>query len=462
MTRFKNFWRHTQGATALTFALAAVPLFLIAGMAVDYGRASGKQTSLQAALDAATLAVATHPANAKTSAIDQGHKVFAENFGAPADKLSFKTVDGIVYGEATATMPVSLVKMVLGEPLAMGAKSVVNTPQGMNAEIALVLDYSGSMNRNGKYQAMRDAAKTLISDMMGGSNAANIKFGIVPFSDYVLTHLPLSYLDGVHQSWWGPSVTTCIDGRNYPHNTTDNTPTLQGNDRSKWEPIGLDPKYFSPLNANQNPNEKPKKAKDKEKERDDDDDDDKSKKDGEAAQSDYQIVDPDCREYVTNQLFTEPLSTDSRKLLDRLAVMKPLKLTNIALALEQGWHLLTDNAPYTEGAPANRGNTLKAIVLLTDGVQTKEAWGPPQGAGNNLYSVDQANKNIETLCKNIKDKNILVVTIAFQLEDATAQRLLSTCATKPENFFDASTNSDLASAFKQIREDLRQQVYISK
>jgi Flp pilus assembly protein TadG len=459
MMSFKAFRRDANGATALTIALAAVPLFLIAGMAVDYSRSISAQASLQAALDAATLAVATQPAVNEKLAIDQGRKVFEQNFGSPADKLNFKIIDGAVQGQASIEMPALLTRIVLNGPMTVEAKSVVNAPRDMKAEIALVLDYSGSMNRNGKYQAMRDAAKSLIGDMMSGPNAANIRFGIVPFSDYVLTDMPLSYLDGVHQSWWGPSVKTCIDGRNYPYNTEASTP-VSNNFRTKWEPVGLDPKYFAQMGASQNASNGATKTKVKAKKQKAAKD--QAAQDGESAQSDYPIVDPDCLEYVTNQLFTEPLTKDSAKLLARLAAMKPLKLTNIALALEQGWHLLTDNAPYTEGVAATRRDTFKAIVLLTDGVQTKEAWGPPQGAGGAAYSVGQANKNIEALCKNVKNQNILLVTIAFQLDDDTAKYLLSTCASKPENFFDASTNSDLASAFKQIREDLKQQVYISK
>jgi Flp pilus assembly protein TadG len=459
MTRFRSFWRDAKGATALTFALAAVPLVMIAGVAVDYSRAISEQTSLQAALDAATLAVATQSAANQKLATDQGRKVFAENFGSAAEKLSFKLVNGTVEGEASVKMPTALMNLALGETLTLDAKSVVNTPQDMKAEIALVLDYSGSMNRNGKYQAMRDAAKTLIKDMMSGSNASNIKFGIVPFSDYVLTHLPVAYLDGVHSSWYPQSVTTCIDSRNYPHATQSTTPSAN-NPRSQWEPVGLDPKYFKQMNANDSGNATSKKAQQKAKKQKAAKD--KAAQDGEAVQSDYPIVDPACQVYVTNQLFTEPLTTNASSLLSRLDVMKPLKLTNIALALEQGWHVLTSNAPYSEGVPDNRSDTLKAIVLLTDGVQTKEGWGPQQGSGGFVYSVDQANTNIRELCVNIKKQKILLVTIAFQLDDATAKDILSTCASKPEHFFDASTNSDLASAFEQIREDLRQQVYISK
>lgn len=459
MRSFKRFWRDAKGATAVTFALAAVPILVIAGMAIDYSRTIGQQASLQAALDAATLAVATQSAPNQKTATDQGRKVFDQNFGSPADHLSFKTVNGAVEGEATVKVPTSLLRIAFGEALTIEAKSVVNTPQGMKAEIALVLDYSGSMNRNGKYQAMRDAAKALIQDMMSGSNAANIKFGIVPFSDYVLTNLPVAYLDGVHSSWYPQSVTTCIDSRNHPHATQSSTPSFN-NARSQWEPIGLDPKYFKQMNANTNGNTTPMKTDKKAKKQKGATD--KAKQDGEAVQSEYPIVDPDCQVYVTNQLFTEPLTTNLAKLLARLDAMKPLKLTNIALALEQGWHVLTSNAPYQEGVPDNRSDTLKAVVLLTDGVQTKEGWGPSQGTGSAAYTVEQANNNIRELCTNIKDKKILLVTIAFQLDSDIAKDLLENCATKPENFFDATTNSDLASAFKQIREDLKQQVFISK
>src|SRR6187200_56217 len=52
--------RESGGSLLPMFALTMVPVMGMVGAAVDYSRASGVQTGLQAALDAAVLAGARH------------------------------------------------------------------------------------------------------------------------------------------------------------------------------------------------------------------------------------------------------------------------------------------------------------------------------------------------------------------------------------------------------------------
>ena len=56
---FRRFKSDLRGNVAMMFGLAAVPLMLGAGIAVDYARSTQSETQLQAAIDAAALAVAS-------------------------------------------------------------------------------------------------------------------------------------------------------------------------------------------------------------------------------------------------------------------------------------------------------------------------------------------------------------------------------------------------------------------
>ena len=56
---FSNLRRDDRGTTAITFAIAAIPLVGVMGLAVDYSRAYRVQSHLQTAVDAAALAGAT-------------------------------------------------------------------------------------------------------------------------------------------------------------------------------------------------------------------------------------------------------------------------------------------------------------------------------------------------------------------------------------------------------------------
>ena len=49
--------RHEDGAVALLFALALIPLLGVAGAAMDYSRASSLQTAMQSAADSTALAL---------------------------------------------------------------------------------------------------------------------------------------------------------------------------------------------------------------------------------------------------------------------------------------------------------------------------------------------------------------------------------------------------------------------
>src|SRR4051794_1779304 len=53
---FRIFARDRQGAVAMMFALALVPLLLVSGAAIEYSRSTRVQADLQSAVDGAALA----------------------------------------------------------------------------------------------------------------------------------------------------------------------------------------------------------------------------------------------------------------------------------------------------------------------------------------------------------------------------------------------------------------------
>ena len=55
---FKFFLKDSSGNVAIMYALAALPLFLAAGAAIDMARFNSAQTHLQSSIDAGALAAA--------------------------------------------------------------------------------------------------------------------------------------------------------------------------------------------------------------------------------------------------------------------------------------------------------------------------------------------------------------------------------------------------------------------
>ena len=100
---------------------------------------------------------------------------------------------------------------------------------------------------------------------------------------------------------------------------------------------------------------------------------------------------------------------------------------------------------------------VKAIVLLTDGRQTQKSWGP-----GGSRSVANGEENLETMCENIKDKDVLVITVAFDLQDQATEDRLRDCASSEEFFYIAEDNAELAASFQSITQQLAKAVFISK
>ena len=56
-----------------------------------------------------------------------------------------------------------------------------------------------------------------------------------------------------------------------------------------------------------------------------------------------------CSGYVSNNLVMKPLTNDFAGLKSRLDMMTPYAWTHIALGVEFGFHMLSDNAPFDRG-----------------------------------------------------------------------------------------------------------------
>lgn len=413
-SRMQRFRDEASGAVALMFALAVIPLSLAAGVAIDVAEMSKAEASLQAAADAAALAAASVKGieDDKRIAIAQSY-VDANLAGKKVGSVGSPTVS-IVDGQLTVSIPSTLpsrfMRLAGFNAHELLSQSTVIIPGETKAEIALVLDYSGSMNGKGKYEAMRDAATDMVDILTDNGNKTDtIKFGLVPFSHHVCLSLPGEY---VVDEAAGTTWTNCTQDRKYPHNVEDKVPDANNVD-TLW---GM------------------------------------SKTNGYGVGA-YSV----CNQYPKNNLVVMPLTDDAEAVKTQLASMVPHNLTHIALGTEIGWAVLSPGAPFTEGVAYDDEDTKKYMVILTDGVQTEKAWGT-----NKSHSVVNGEENLEELCSNIKTTGIHVITIAFDLNDKWTEDRLKDCATSPDDFHNADNNAELANVFKEIGEKLFKVVRIAR
>ena len=408
----KRFGRCQSGNVAIVFALSAIPIFLAAGASIDYARYYAGETKLQAALDAAALSAATAHDASDTQRINAALASFKENVEGGELAVAtpnFTIKDGTVHASADMKLPTSFMAVGGIDIMQLSAVTEIAIPEDKSAEIALVLDYSGSMedkiSGGVKYIAMKNAAKKLITDLQV-ANPKRVKFGLVPFSHHVYVTLPKAYVLG--QSGSG-NWTGCTQDRPYPANLTDDTPTTSNT--TKWgQPQA--PEHMS----------------------------------------------SGCSGYVSHNLNVTPLTDNFAGLKAQLDSMTPYAWTHIALGVEFGFHLLSDNAPFTTGVSYDDKKTKKIMIVLTDGTQTEPAFGP-----GGTRTVSQGESNLEALCENAKAKGITMMTIAYDLDDSTTRNRLRNCSTDPtKNFFVATDTSAVASAFDDIRNAITAQVFISK
>jgi Flp pilus assembly protein TadG len=167
-----------------------------------------------------------------------------------------------------------------------------------------------------------------------------------------------------------------------------------------------------------------------------------------------------------------PLTNVRATLLADVAQMTPWNGsgTDIAQGLVWGWRVLSPSVPFTEGVPYEDDETLKAIVLLSDGENVVVGqnnslnysdYNPYNymshrrlGTTNTGTAVQRVNDKVEVICDRVKEKNIRVYTILFDLNSSSLRTLFRDCATSENLYFDNPSPSQLEAVFQEIAYDL--------
>jgi Mg-chelatase subunit ChlD len=373
---------------------------------------------LQAAADVAALAAARTVQSGSLSdsdwddrraqAVAAARRMFDTNFAThdagPAPQPDVQVDEGKVRVSADVNVPTSLLTVLGIRGLKAKAFAEVAIPGAVQIEIAMVLDYSGSMRDNDKYVRMTAAAQEFIAKIVA-ERRATTKVGIVPFSEYVLATVQGSDMRGTPLADAGDSVTACLLNRDYPYSTNGETP-YAGIGASRWPAMSADS--------------------------------------------------AECQPYVNGSLNVFDLSDDFTGLTNALSAMRPTGLTNIALATEMGWHLLSPEEPFDSAAtPTSDQPVMKVVILLTDGMQTVEGMGPSGGV-----SIEAVNEGTVELCNNMESAGLRVFTIAYDLDDPAARNLLTQCASSNGAFREADT-TDVSQIFEDIYRQISESVWLS-
>ena len=142
-----------------------------------------------------------------------------------------------------------------------------------------------------------------------------------------------------------------------------------------------------------------------------------------------------------------------------------------------GWHVLSPNTPFADGAAYGAANTLKVIVLVTDGQNTYQTslnanqshytaygYAAQKRIGDGTAGGVQSalDSRLTTLCNNMKTRNsdgtwrINIYTVPLEVTDANTKSMLQGCVTDPANYLDTTSSSQLAATFQNIAGSIQQ------
>lgn len=538
MPVLSQFLRRNEGGVAILFGLALFPLLFVAGAAVDYSRAGDLHSRLSAATDAVSLLLCKTPGTTTAAQLQakaqSAAQAYMPNTPITVDPLQITADPRVITMTSRLSYPTAFVKIANFNTMDVAATATCSASETF-FEIALVIDTSGSMwessGSTSKMEAAKEAGKKFVEYMFTtGARPGHVKISLVPFSATVAvdpaTYRNASWIDQNGKSkyhWQNVKGTTgvftnrfgifdklragyinwdwkgCLESLAYPLNTQDGAPS-PANPDSYYLPL------FSPDEIGNVLRPGPP-----------DPWQDKSLNsyldDGPAKNGSCQY------DALDNARFTQAckysstlknirtdqggpnwkctsrplmrLSNNQGALTTELTQYQPGQGTNIHQGFVWGWQTVSPLGVFADATAYTAPNTVKVVVLMTDGVNTwpvenkpaptrseHSAYGylsngdgsdassrlPPAKANPVTDADSRAAIDALTLetCRNAaaKPSSVIIYTVGFSTPsnpiDGPGLDLLRNCAGSSERFFVANDSTALVAAFGNIAQGIGQ------
>ena len=409
--RLRRMAGDTAGNTMLLFALCLPVMLVAAGSAVDYGRAIDGQTKMATALDAATLAAARELSNGETSrreiaAVAQA--IFEATVKANGGDFSvMPTIDvdvnrraQTVAASATAAVPATLLNVAGFDEIEVTAESVA-TFNTTTIELAMVLDITGSMGRQGKLSDLKRAASSVINSLLEEDAGTNdrVRISLIPYSGSVNVG---DYTETVTN---GVSV-DCVTERGGRQKHTDANPIRH--------PVGTDPQAMT------------------------------------RWRGEYNCPESELR----------PLSNNPEVLLRNISKFEAEGYTAGHVGTAWGYYTLSPRWRRVWPSAADPrsyddDDNAKIMILMTDGEFNTYYDGIEDEPFKTNETIAKSAAATRALCDNMKADGIIIYAVAFK-SPSDAKELLEDCATTiGDHFFTPETGDDLVKDFVQIAAELK-------
>ena len=479
----RQFIREDKGAVAMVYGPMVLVLLLASGLAIDYSRAYLVKREISRALDASVLAAGSMVSASEDDMRAMAERYFDANLSQetktkyePVLNFDYDDDTGVISASSSANVETFLMHLA-GHDQVLVHSDVQAGRSLVNLEVALVLDNSGSM-WGSKISSLKTAANNLV-DTLYATNGADefVKFALVPFTGAVNVggdQMTTSWIDDEGDStaaqddfsssatYWGNSTYDgmtakdaldffgaswkgCVRARvgskaNDEGGIVDldvwDIPYAADDSNTKWA-LHVKPIHNYSWWGGKPPNY--------------------------SLRNRLEDVDDECPD---GEILA--LTNDQDDIKSKVNSMNAYGWTNIPTGLMWGWRVLSSSAPYSEGVAYDEANTRKVIVVLTDGQNnvgdyysnvlsgSYSAYG--MTAYGHLGTGSPGNKlddKLETVCSNVKSKDILIYSITFELNDGGTKDLMRNCATREDMYFDSPDEESLQDAFEQIATGLQ-------
>lgn len=424
----RRFAGDARGNVAVVATIAALPLMVGAGIAIDYARVARSQSALQVAVDAATLAAASSD-KLSMAGLNAAQKTARKNEIADLARSFVKsnysdegvdTVIDVTVTETTVSVqgtqafPTTLMSLAGINTVDIAARAEVNLQGGIaeNIEIVLVMDITGSM-KGTKIADAKSAAKALIQKVLDDKTSDDkVRFALVPFSGSVNVGA-----DKLNSGWIDTTGKAAVSKVNFTdatyhnmkgwnelkyRNSSGQSVQLPWNGCVEARLGALATNDTAPSSATSNTLFTPYFAPDEP---------NYSNSDYSNSYVDDGVTGTDTARLKNQAKYKNkilnrsslngpwkncavspiiPLTKDRADVEDGIDDMVAEGSTNLVEGIMWGWRTLSPEAPYTEGKSFEDKEWRKVVVLMTDGendVGTNQSWSMPPAATGTLYTA---------------------------------------------------------------------------
>lgn len=502
---WSRFLRARGGNTAITFALAALPLLGAVGAAIDYGRTIDVKVKLQAAIDSTALMLSKEATtDTSTELQTNASKYFFAMFDPPGVQNVTITADYSGSGatslvvKASASVPTTIAQIFGVDEINLNVSSTAKWGE-TRLRVALVLDNTGSMSSAGKIDALKTATANLLTQLKNAATVPDdVYVSIVPFVKDVSVDA-----SGYNSSWdnwiyWGTPAQDPTLSDNNSWDAQNGTCNISGkSSRSSCTSSGScsNPGYGSESSCTSSTGYCSKKWYTS-----------KFKCEyhggtwttaagvwtagvwtpkshstwngcftdrgtasgpiGNSAGYDQDVTAPTSS--IPATLFpAEQYSACPKSIMGLnynwtamnalVSSMTANGNTNQPIGLVWGWQTLVGGGPFTAPAMDPAYKYKQVVILLSDGMNTQDRWSSSQSfIDNRMY--DSLNGN--GTCANMKASGIEIYTIQVNTGHDPTSTLLQNCASNTtgttDHFYLLTSASQIITVFNQIGTALSQ------